>query len=179
MRKFSTLIALAFALALPVGALAHGTLESSVPEADSTVDEAPSEVTLTLAEEPAPGSRATVTDGCKKDVGQKARLSGNDMIVAVGDGQPGRWNVEYSSISAQDGHEVNGELTFVVKGRKDCSAPDETPAETPGEIEPSTSSSKPIENPDEGSSFPVVPLAVGTVVVVGGALLLRRGSSGS
>ncbi|MEA2432864.1 MAG: CopC domain [Actinomycetota bacterium] len=171
MRKSVALIACAILVLLPASALAHASLESSDPEVDSTVDKAPPEVTLTMAEQPAAGSSVTVTDGCKKEVGEKAQLSGNDMVVAIDGGQPGRWNVDFVAISAEDGHELSDSFSFVVAGQKDCNA---KPT-----IEPSTSSTKPINNPDDGSSFPVVPLVIGTVVVVGGALLLRRSTSGS
>jgi copper resistance protein C len=171
MRKSAALIALVILLALPVSAHAHATLESSDPEVDSTVQKPPAEVTLTMAEQPAAGSRVVVTDGCDREVGGRVQLSGSDMVVAISGGQPGRWNVDYSAVSAEDGHEISDSFSFVVAGQKDCNS-------DPVDV-PSTSSRKPINNPDDGSSFPVIPLAIGTVVVVGGALMLRRSSSGS
>jgi methionine-rich copper-binding protein CopC len=173
MRRSTALIAFALALAFPASALAHGTYESSVPEKDSTVNKAPKEVVITLTEDPAPGSSVVVKDGCKKDVAQTVDENGSDLVVAIGGGEPGRWNVRFKSISAEDGHEVNDEFTFVVAGQKDCNA-----APNP-DVSPSIDGQPPIDNPDDGSSFPVVPLVIGTVVVVGGALILRRSTSGS
>jgi methionine-rich copper-binding protein CopC len=177
MLKLRLLTAFAFAVAVALqawlipSALAHGTYVSSDPAAHSKVAEPPAEVTITLSEKPAPGSTVSVVDGCNSDVAVNVKESGDDLVVALDPGQPGLWDVSFKSISAEDGHEVEDDFTFVVKGQKDCAAA--------ANESPSTSSRPPITNDDEGSSFPVVPLAIGTIVVVGGALLLRRGSSGS
>jgi methionine-rich copper-binding protein CopC len=176
LRKFAVIAALVALMAMPATAFAHAELETAEPEVDSTVDQAPTEIRMTMSEEVAAGSRVTVTDGCKDEVGGRVARSGNEMTIPVTGGRPGRWNVEFSAVSADDGHAESGSYSFVVSGKKDCS--DES-TETPDEPEPSIGDGgTPIENDDEGSSFPVVPLLIGTVVLVGGAFLLRRGTSG-
>ena len=171
---------LAVALALALGAVwagpawAHGDIQSASPEEGSKVRRPPGEVALVLAEPPAAGSSLLVTDGCKEKVSGEPVADGDNYSVAIEGGRPGRWTVKLRSISSVDGHVIKAGYSFTVGGKRDCSA-EPTPD---GEETEDTSSRPPIANPDEeGSSFPVVPFALGTVVLVGIAVALRRPGS--
>ena len=161
------------AVVFPSPALAHGDLRESSPEAGSRVAEPPQEVTLTLAEPAAEGSTVVVTDGCGEEVSGPLDIKRGILTAQIAGGQPGRWLVDLRSISAVDGHVIKEAFTFKVAG-KDCS-PDAADIEPETDISPGTSSRPPIENPDEeGTSFPVIPFALGTVAVVAVALAVRR-----
>lgn len=153
-------------------AAAHGDISSSSPEAGARVKGPPRRVRLVLAETPAPRSMLTVIDGCGDEVSRKPKLEGDNISVAIGGGSPGRWQVRLRSISSVDGHTFSDRFAFRVAGERDCSGQvkeDEPQDDETAEI----SSRAPIENDEQGRSFPVVPLALGTVVVVGVTIALR------
>ena len=165
-------LAIALSGALAVPAWAHGDIVSSTPEAGATVKKAPRRVSLVLAEAPAKGSSVTVTDGCGDEVSDEPRLDGETISVATDGGRPGRWKVQLRSISSVDGHAISDRFAFRVGGRRDCSDEAEDPDDDPTE-EPDISSRPPIENEDDGSGFPVVPFALGTIAGVGLAVAMR------
>lgn len=158
--------------ALPAGA--HGDVEDSSPAAGSTVRRAPERVSLDLAEPPAEGSSLLVRDGCNREVSDGPRIDGDRISVPVSEGQPGRWRVRVRSISSVDGHLVRENLSFRVRGEKDCSA-EETPGEddSPDDEVELGVPQPPLQN-DEAASFPIVWFAVGTALVVAIAIALRR-----
>lgn len=160
--------------AFPAPASAHGDITSSTPEAGTRVKRPPRQVRLVLAEPAAAGSSLTVTDGCGDAVSGEPARDGQNFSVVIDGGRPGRWQVRLRSISSVDGHVIKDRFAFRVAGKRDCSEEAEDPpdGEDPGD-EIATSSRPPIENEDDGSSFPVVPFALGTVAVVGVALALR------
>lgn len=155
---------------------AHGDIESAHPTQGSKVSQPPREVSVHLAEPAAQGSTLVVTDGCKEQVGGEAQIDGEMFTVPIEGGRPGRWNVKVRSISSVDGHLVKESFSFTVRGKKDCS-PEAAPTgndDTDDEVELGDPQ-PPLEN-DE-TSFPIVPFALGTVVLVGLAVALRRSSS--
>lgn len=164
-------------LMLPFGAVrGHGILESSKPAADARTASVPRKVTLSLTEPPAQESRLTVEDGCRRDVVTATSISGNDWIAKIEDAEPGRWQVRYVVVSAVDGHKNRGTYSFVVGGQKDCTEP-ETPTPEPTPKPTVTSggdAAAPTSGSDDGSSFPLLPVALGSAAVIGLALLLRR-----
>lgn len=175
MKRLSVALMVAGLLSLPRPALAHGDIRDSSPSAGTRVTEAPEEVTLILAEPAASGSTVVVTDGCGEEVSGALEIRREILDTTITGGQPGRWLVNLRSISAVDGHVIKEAFTFKVAGKKDCSGQPGNDIEPETDISPDTSSRPPIENPDEeGSSFPVIPFAVGTVAVVGVALAVRR-----
>lgn len=180
MKTFKILLTGVFVLALPglsAGpAAAHGDISSSSPEADARVRRAPREVRLVLAEPPAAGSSLTVVDGCGDKVSGDPKRNGQNFSAAINGGRPGRWRVQLRSISAVDGHVISDRFTFQVAGKRDCSSEPKEPKNDKGD-DVDTSSRPPIENEDDGSSFPIVPFALGTVAVVGVAVALRAGSN--
>lgn len=159
---------------MPGVALAHGDVRDSSPAAGTRVTEPPKEVVLILTEPVADGSTVVVTDGCEREVSGSVETARDILTTPVTDGEPGRWRVNLRSVSAVDRHAVEEAFTFDVAGKKDCTNDDEG-AGLGTDISPDTSSRAPIHNPDdESSSFPVVPLALGTVAVVAVVLAVRR-----
>ncbi|MGH2735552.1 MAG: copper resistance CopC family protein [Actinomycetota bacterium] len=177
MRKFVFVAALMLGMGLAAPALAHGDLAAQDPEPDSSVKSVPVAVSATFTEAPAKQSVFKVSDGCGKDVVAHLQLQGQDAIAHIGGAQPGQWQVSYRVVSAVDGHLTEGKYAFNVKGKKDCS-PDK-----PAEQESSNgdgenpeaqgpSGSAPTGSSDDGG-LPVVPIAVGTVVLLGVAAAVR------
>jgi copper resistance protein C len=165
---------LVWALAFPAAAAwAHGDIQSSSPSAGARVTDPPREVSLVLAEPAARGSSLVVTDGCGERVSGAPVIDGVDLSTPIDGGSPGSWKAQMRSISAVDGHAVEAGFSFRVAGQRDCSQEPTTPG---GDESPTTSSRPPLENPDppDSGGFPVVPFAIGTVVLVGLALVVRR-----
>lgn len=175
--RSATAVAAFALLVLSAGpAGAHGAIESAHPTQGSKVGQPPREVSVHLAEPAAQGSTLVVTDGCKESVGGEAQIDGEMFTVPIQDGRPGRWNVKVRSISSVDGHLVKESFSFTVRGKKDCSA-EESPNDDsdPDDDVELGDPQPPIEN-DE-TSFPIVPFALGTVVLIGLAIALRRSKS--
>ena len=171
-RSLLVLVAVGFLL-LPVPALGHGDLQGMSPEDGAKLGKAPREIRVTLTEAPTRGPQARVTDGCKRPVSGRASVDGNDIVIALRDGEPGKWNVSYRAISSVDGHQTRGKLDFTVRGTKDC-----TLDEPEDEIDAGDSPGI-IENPnppDEGSNAWIIWLVGGTVAVAGLAFFVRRSS---
>ena len=162
--------------ALAGAAVAHGGLQASTPQDGARVKTVPSRVTMTFSEVPSKDSVMKVVDGCRRDVVASTSVGGNQLVGAIGDAQPGNWKATYRVISAEDGHLTRGKLSFTVAGKKDCN-PEE-------EEEPSDEPSDPGDGgtatptPDDDSSFPVVPVAVGAAGLVIVGLVVRRVSAG-
>ena len=175
MRRAGIAVAGAFllALAVPGVSLAHGDLRATNPEDGSKVASPPDEVTITLTEAPTRGAEARATDGCKRRVPAVVSVDGNDVVMALRGGEPGKWKVSYQAVSSVDGHRTRGEFSFTVGGKKDCSPdePDDSRDDVDAADDPGI-----IENPnppDEGISW-LIWVALGTVVVAGIAFGLRR-----
>jgi methionine-rich copper-binding protein CopC len=155
-----------FVLMVSGPSFAHGEFETSDPAKNATLEAVPPEVSVTYTETPAAGAKFVVKDGCGREVGAKAAVEGKALVAQVSGSQPGTWIVEWNVISAEDGHQTKGSLTFKVTGRPDCSG---TATSGGG----STSG-------DEPSSIPsAVFIGVGVgVALVAIAAIIRR-SSGS
>jgi methionine-rich copper-binding protein CopC len=167
----------ALVLGLPGTALAHGDVRDSSPAAGTRVTKPPQEVVVILAEPVSDGSTLVVTDGCEREVSGKVDIRRDILETPIEGGVPGRWMVSVRSISAVDGHAIKEAFTFRVQGKKDCSADEDDDVEPDDDtdISPDTSSRAPIDNPDSGgTSFPVVPFALGAVAVIAIALAVRR-----
>jgi copper resistance protein C len=120
--RVALLLALMTALLLaPIRAEAHSELEASKPADGSTVNKPPDHIVLTFSEEPTQDSVVKVMDGCSKNLADDSFVAGNKFHVQIVDGTGGDYLVEYSLISAEDGHATKGSFTFSVKGEVDCS----------------------------------------------------------
>jgi methionine-rich copper-binding protein CopC len=159
-------------------AFGHGEQRTVSPSDGSRVQRVPNKVSIDLTEPPGPGSTLKAFDGCNNRVAGPVAMAGDRITLTPAGGEPGRWHIEWGSISSVDGHPTKGHWVFRVAGTKDCSL-DAEATEGDDQIgggETTRVSGSPPE--DEGSGFPVVPFAAGTVVVVGLAFVLRR-TSGS
>jgi methionine-rich copper-binding protein CopC len=159
----SALSASAFlALVAVLPASAHAEYRSSVPSKDATVDAMPGEIVITFSEPPAASAAVEILDGCDRDVAGVAAASNLTLETDVTEGQPGRWTVGYSVVSAVDGHRTNGRFAFTVEGEPDCAAASGT--DDPGR-----------DGTDEGGGdFPIIWIAVGTVALIAIAYAVRR-----
>lgn len=156
-------------------ASAHGDIQATDPEPESTVRRAPRSVAVTFTEAPTAQAVMKVTDGCKREVSQGVDVTDATATVRVATGQPGKWRVSYRVISSLDGHLTRGGYAFTVAGDKDCT-PDVKPSDDPGDG-PTQAAPDEDEEPD-GSGAPVVPIALGAAAVIVVAFLVRRSGSG-
>jgi len=180
-RRIVVAVAAFFALAAtPATALAHAGLNEADPPTGGKASEVPDDVVLYLSETPVEATtEVAVFDGCGEPVVESVSTHNKEVHAEIlGQAQPGRWRVEYQTVSAEDGHETSGKYGFKVTGKKDCSvfAPDE---EVTGENEPPDDNNAAADEgtDDNGSDFPLVPVAIGAGALIGIAAL-ARGASG-
>jgi copper resistance protein C len=164
---------LALGLATSV-ASAHGVMESSNPAAGSSVRRVPKTVSISLTESPGAGTTVNVNDGCDRNVVAQVRRAGDSLNIGIGKAEPGRWKVRFRVVSAVDGHSTRGNFRFKVQGKPDCRKP--TRAEGTPEDQVGGGEDTQIANDlsDDEGDFPIVPFAIGSIVIVGAALLIRR-----
>jgi methionine-rich copper-binding protein CopC len=168
-------------------ALAHGILESASPAPDSTASKSPRVVTTTLTEDPVPDGRYIVRDGCGRIVSKAFSVEGDTISARTPDGQPGKWQVRFDFISSADGHRYNETYSFSVKGKKDCSAPEDpvaeddsadeaggtdTPSNASGSSHEETGGATHAGNSDP--EVPAIPLTIASAAAIGLALLGRK-----
>lgn len=116
-----TVIAMTSALCIAAAATAaqaHALLDHVNPAVDSTVQSAPSEVTLTFTQNLEPAfSTVEVTgpNGTRADEG-KPQISGNTMQVGLKAAGPGAYRVHWRALSV-DTHTTQGDFTFHVGGQ--------------------------------------------------------------
>lgn len=162
-------------LAAAAPALAHGEIQASDPANDATVPRAPGSVAITFTEAPTAQAVLKVRDGCGRSVDQGVEIADATATVRLAVGQPGRWHVSYNVISALDGHQTRGGYAFTVRGPRDCTPHEATPApDTTGD-----GAAAPTGDGDgePGSGAPVIPIALGAAAVLVLALILRRSGS--
>lgn len=141
-------------------AFGHAALTGSNPEDGARLDSAPAEVLVSYAEPPTTNSRFSVLDGCERDVTGEVTILNNEIEATVQDGQPGVWTVEWSVVSAVDGHLTRDSVSFRVRGSADCSAVPTEPANDRADDQPA-------------SSIPLLPIGAATLVIVGIAIAIR------
>jgi methionine-rich copper-binding protein CopC len=171
--------------AAPVGA--HGILHRAKPAPDSTAKKVPDEVMAELTEAPVPDGRFVVKDGCDRTVNDGFEVDGETITAAVTDAQPGPWTVRFDFISKVDGHRYEESYSFKVAGKKDCKSdePADDDADTAASSDDHSDDGDHAGGPtearepasDEGS-FPIVPVALGSVALVGVAFFARRSVRG-
>jgi methionine-rich copper-binding protein CopC len=137
-------------------------LTKATPKNGAGLDTVPTTVEISYSEPPTTDIRFTVTDGCDRDVARDVEVLNQTVTADVGSGQPGDWTVEWAVVSAVDGHLTRDGVAFTVEGEADCdqAAADETPTDE-----------------ESGSTFPLVPVAAATLLILGVALVVRLRSS--
>ena len=111
--------AIAFAGVSAGTAQAHATLQSSQPQASSTLDSAPKAIRLQFNEALEPAfSKITLSDSSTKQIPlPKTELDKADskaMVATVPALGPGQYHVKWSTLT-RDGHKTKGEFDFTVK----------------------------------------------------------------
>ena len=172
--RLATLAPLVACVVLALGGIAsaHGDLRGGEPKEGARLAKPPRHAYLNFTETPSNNSKLEVFDGCGDRVVTNLERFDLTLHANLARGEPGEWRVRYDVISSEDGHETKGSYTFTVRGTKDCSAPpsgnDDDEAQTaPG--------SEILVNDDSG--FPVVPVVMGALVLIGGAFAVRVMSS--
>jgi copper resistance protein C len=95
-------------------AYAHAHLERATPAPESTVQTAPSEVTLWFTQQLEPAfSSAQVRDGSGARVDRGARIDGMQIHVAMNPLPPGTYQVHWKVLSV-DTHTTEGNFSFRV-----------------------------------------------------------------
>lgn len=112
------LIAATASIALAGQAFAHAHLKSSVPAADSTVKQAPSELDLTFSEGlnlKFSGVTVTGPDKTAVKTGAATLMDGDaTLMVPVSDKlSSGKYTVQWHALST-DGHKTNGSYSFTI-----------------------------------------------------------------
>jgi methionine-rich copper-binding protein CopC len=174
-RRIVVAVAAFFALAAtPATALAHAGLNEADPPTGGKASEVPDDVILFMSETPVEAAtEVAVFDGCSEPVVESVSTHNKEVHAEIlGEAQPGRWRVEYQTLSAEDGHTTSGKYRFKVTGTKDCSVFASDEEGTGGDEPPDDD-----EADEEGSDFPVVPVVIGAGALIGIAAL-ARGASG-
>lgn len=112
------LLAAFLVLFAPLSASAHDALTASSPEADSTVDVLPAEITLTFSADLITGEGATevqVTDAAGTPVTDGAAVTEGPTVTQplVAEAEAGAYHVVWKVVSS-DGHPTSGEYFFTV-----------------------------------------------------------------
>ena len=175
---------------LAPAALAHSELVSSDPADGATLDAAPTSVSFTFNEPLMPDFvRFVGTDpsGATGDL-PVSSVEGPTATIAWPDSAPGgQWRVNYRVVS-QDGHPIEGGITFTYAAASPTPSPTSaaptsasptSPAPTsapPTSAAPSPSTSPAADSSGGTSGLLVAGLAVGAIVIVGVviALVARR-----
>lgn len=180
-------------LLFPHSAAAHDSLVASSPEADSTVETLPAELTLTFSAQLIDGEGATevvVTgpDGASAIDGAPTLDGAIVTQPLVDEAAAGEYHVIWKVVSS-DGHPVSGEYSFVVTTGTAPEAPVTTPPTAAPSAEPTPTASETSvtgsEDPNmtAGSSISAPWLVAGAVVVLIAAFLsivwFRRRRSGA
>ncbi|HLI57594.1 MAG TPA: copper resistance protein CopC, partial [Actinomycetota bacterium] len=104
--------ALLFVLLAPAAASAHAYLASSQPAAGERLGTTPSEVTLNFTELLTSSSTATVTSPAGKVF--SGTTSAEQIVIPISTNEAGTYQVQWTSVSAIDGHVLRGSFTFGV-----------------------------------------------------------------
>ncbi|MGH3860698.1 copper resistance CopC family protein [Actinokineospora sp.] len=170
---FSVIAATLVATATP--ALAHNSLKSSDPKADSVLDVAPAAVTLTFTEELTPGQATlTVTGPDGASASGDAAVAGVTVSVPFKPSVPGAYKVAYR-VTGHDGDAISNSLTFTLSA---AAVPTTTTVAPPTTTAASTSTATAVRPESDviDSDTQWWPAAAGALalVAIGVLLVVRR-----
>ncbi|MGE2692856.1 copper resistance CopC family protein [Mycolicibacterium pulveris] len=144
-------------LAAAAGAAAHATRIAADPAENAELTESPAAVAATFNEAMQPQFAAMTVVGPDGNLWSTGEPTVDGAVVSVGVrplGPPGTYTVNYRATSA-DGHVISGSWSFeLTVAGTGTPGPSATAADEPGD-----------------DAFPMWPLYVGVVVIVGGAVL--------
>ena len=176
----ATAITLLCGLALLVGAgpaAAHTRLLGSDPADGTSLDTAPTRISLQFNEAMQPGFSTVTVIGPDGTAFQTGDVTADGGAVSIGVaplGAAGRYEIGYRVIS-EDGHPVTGSVSFTMTaaGAVPTAAPSASTGAAPA---PAAAAARPPAEPQGG---PVWPWIVGALVLLGGgvgaALRMGRG----
>jgi methionine-rich copper-binding protein CopC len=181
LRATATTLLCGLALLIGVGtAAAHTRLLGSDPADGTSLDTAPSSVSLEFNETMQPRFSTVTVIGPDGTAYQSGDVTADGGVVSVGVaplGPAGRYEIGYRVIS-EDGHPVTGSIAFTLTAAGPAAA-DATTSDTaaPAPVTTPAPAAAPAA-PDAGGA-PVWPWIVGAVVLVGGGVgaALRLGRS--
>lgn len=170
----------------PLSASAHDSLLASSPEADSTVETLPAELTLTFSAKLIDETGATevvVTDPSGDSVTEgAATVEGAIVTQQLSTEAPaGAYHVIWKVVSS-DGHPTSGEFDFTVANSTEAAPtaepsaePTDTPTAAPAPIAtagPGTDATPAPESDDSSASTTLIwVLAIAAVLVIGGIVV--------
>lgn len=153
---FVLLGALVLALGMISPAGAHADYRGSDPGDGETVSSPPSSVKAEFTEPPASGSTLEVHDPCgaRVDSGNYSYegFPLNTMSVSMSATRAGEYQVQWTVVSAADGHTTRGVFTFVSSGGEKCPSAggEPEPDEADTSNDPSSSSASDEETSTDG-----------------------------
>ena len=158
-------------VATPTTASAHSELVSSDPEADSTVAQAPDEVTLTFNEPVQDAGSSIVVTAGGQQISQAGTFAVDETAASVAvDGADVTGPVQVAfRIVSEDGHVVRDTYSFEVSGGDATQSPADTPSAQPSPVS---------ESPDDSSGTIVWVLGLGAIGLVLVAALVAVGMRG-
>lgn len=192
MRITLSVVLLTLALLWPQLASAHAEPVSSTPEAGSTIDTAPTSISVVFGQKlGTDGSSLAVTDagGTRVDTGNTT-LDPNDtrrrtLLVSLKAGLgAGTYTVAWKTLSADDGETAEGRFTFTVRGSATGSAPNASPAATAspsasggvpaGGSDAATTPAATLPDTGAGSGSALLTMMAALLLTIGGFVLRRR-----
>jgi methionine-rich copper-binding protein CopC len=113
-----TLIGLILSLALSsTAAVAHARLQSSVPAADSQLTAAPASLTLNFSEKAQLAVLKLTLSGAAIPVAvDRTAAASSSVVVALPALKPGKYEVRWTALAADDGHMTKGTFSFSITG---------------------------------------------------------------
>jgi methionine-rich copper-binding protein CopC len=118
MHKFAVLkVALAVSLMWSVPCFSHARLQSSVPAAEARLAKAPPTLTLNFSEQAQLAVLKVSSSGTSVPITvDRSAKAASTVIVALPALKPGKYEVQWSAIAADDGHITKGSFYFTVLG---------------------------------------------------------------
>ncbi len=119
------------AIAPSSNAWAHTEIESSTPQDQAVLKQAPRQVVLTFSEAPLDTGLAVVSQGPQGRTQLPAQVRGNDVVaVWPKESSAGPYVVSYRVV-ADDGHPITGQLSFQIAEAKGTPASSSSANSTP------------------------------------------------
>ena len=168
---FAALLVTTALVVMPTTASAHSELVSSDPEADSTLPQAPDEVTLTFNEPVQEAGSSIVVTAGSQEISEADTFAVDETSASVtvdGADVTGPVQVAFRIVS-EDGHVVRDTYSFEVSGGDATQSPADTPSAQPSPVS---------ESPDDSSGTIVWVLGLGAIGLVLVAALVAVGMRG-
>jgi methionine-rich copper-binding protein CopC len=155
-------------LAVAAPAWGHGREIKTDPKRNAELGRPPAAVTIELTEAATDDAVVEVADGCNENITAHIAVSEETITAHLAQGQPGEYHVDWSVVSAVDGHPTKGAFEFSVKGKPDCSGNGGGGGGEDGGDADGTGGGGAAAPPapEDDSSFPVVPVGLGVLGVI-------------